>query len=888
MVVKAIMLLAVALLISALLVPTEAQVTPPLTSSGLNTQVSAPTPVTGGKTQYDITGGTRPNSGPNLFHSFGKFDVPTNNIANFLNDTNTPTTNILSRVTGGTPSNIFGTIQTTGFPGAHLFLMNPAGVVFGPTAQLNVEGSFHVTTADYLRMTDGAKFHVDPVQPSVLSVAPVAAFGFTAAKPVAITVQGSTLEVPTQQGLSIVGGDFTLTGGTLRAFGGRIQIASVASSGEVIPSGAGQPLALDVSSFTRLGSVTESASSNLSVSAPTTTSTIGAGTVLIRANQLTVASSGINATTAVTNGASVGIDLNVTEKILLTGSTAQTAANGAGRAGDIRIQTDTLQVDGAGILGRALSGTGDGGAIDVNARLVDLRNGFGIQTFTNAGGRAGNITLRADRLEIRDGANIFSGGLGTGSGGIIDVAVKELFGSATNLASVQNCAQCNTGINAQAGFGSRGGSVRVHADNIQLFDGAVILSQLFSIGPGANMEVTAKDILLSGTVTVTGSSGPVTHFATIGSTLSGTFATGTGGNVTVNAENIELTNNGRIFSSLIFSAPGNAGNTAVNTGTLNIHDRGGVFATSFLGTGNSGDIDITAKEITISGVRNSLDPGGVADFTGLSASTLSGRGGTLRVTTDDLFVRDKGIIASTTFGTGNSGNIQIAAKNVSVTDAGQMTAVTGGSGRGGNIDIIADNVAVTGQALVPGALDAGAAVITSRSQAGGDAGSITIVAKQLDVSNGGAINNDALAAGKGGNIQIQAGQMQVENLASVSAGTFGKGNAGNISLSGDSLIVTSGGRVEAGTSAQGAGGTINITTTGDVTISGVSADGQTRSGIFAKTQTSGSGSGGGSGGGGSGGGSGGGGAVPSTIPGNAGDINITAKNLLLDLAGPGR
>ena len=177
---------------------------------------------------------------------------------------------------------------------------------------------------------------------------------------------------------------------------------------------------------------------------------------------------------------------------------------------------------------------------------------------------------------------------------------------------------------------------------------------------------------------MTGPSGPVTQFATIGSSLSGTFATGTGGNVTVNAENIELTNDGRIVSTLIFGAPGNAGNTVVNTATLNIHDRGGVFASSFLGTGNSGNIDITAKDITISGVRNSLDPGGVADFTGLSASTLAGRGGTLRVTTDDLFVRDKGIIASTTFGTGNSGNIQIAAKNLTVTDAGQITAVTGG------------------------------------------------------------------------------------------------------------------------------------------------------------------------------------------------------------------
>src|SRR5437867_3749857 len=52
---------------------------PPITSSGLNTQVGAPTNV-GGKVQYDITGGTRPGNGPNLFHSFGEFGVPNNNI----------------------------------------------------------------------------------------------------------------------------------------------------------------------------------------------------------------------------------------------------------------------------------------------------------------------------------------------------------------------------------------------------------------------------------------------------------------------------------------------------------------------------------------------------------------------------------------------------------------------------------------------------------------------------------------------------------------------------------------------------------------------------------------------------------------------------------------
>jgi large exoprotein involved in heme utilization and adhesion len=88
----------------------EAQA-PPITPSGLHTQVSAPVNIPGG-TQYNITGGTRPGAGPNLFHSFGQFGVPTANIANFLNETALPTSNILGRVTGGNPSNIFGTIRT--------------------------------------------------------------------------------------------------------------------------------------------------------------------------------------------------------------------------------------------------------------------------------------------------------------------------------------------------------------------------------------------------------------------------------------------------------------------------------------------------------------------------------------------------------------------------------------------------------------------------------------------------------------------------------------------------------------------------------------------------------------------------------------------------------
>ena len=58
------------------------------------------TTVTQAGTTYHVTGGTRPSNGPNLFHSFGEFGVPTNHIANFQNETALPTTNILGRVTG--------------------------------------------------------------------------------------------------------------------------------------------------------------------------------------------------------------------------------------------------------------------------------------------------------------------------------------------------------------------------------------------------------------------------------------------------------------------------------------------------------------------------------------------------------------------------------------------------------------------------------------------------------------------------------------------------------------------------------------------------------------------------------------------------------------------
>src|ERR1700735_4913562 len=114
--------------------------------------------------------------GNNLFHSFGQFNLSQGDTASFTGPANI--LNILARVTGGKPSMIDGTIDTTTMPNANFFLINPFGVVFGQHAQVNVNGSFAVTTADYVKLADGGRFDARNPANDVLTAAPVSAFGF--------------------------------------------------------------------------------------------------------------------------------------------------------------------------------------------------------------------------------------------------------------------------------------------------------------------------------------------------------------------------------------------------------------------------------------------------------------------------------------------------------------------------------------------------------------------------------------------------------------------------------------------------------------------------------------------------------------------------------------
>jgi filamentous hemagglutinin family protein len=190
--------------------------------------------------RQDITGGTRSRDGQNLFHSFERFGLSAGEIANFRS--NPQIVNILGRITGGDPSVINGLLQVTG-GSSNLFLLNPAGIVFGSDARLDVPASFTATTANGIGFGNRWFNALGPNDYAALVSNPDQ-FAFTMAQPGAIANFGE-LTVNPEQNLTLLGGTVINTG-TLSAPGGSITVAAVPGQNLVRVSQAGSLLSLDL------------------------------------------------------------------------------------------------------------------------------------------------------------------------------------------------------------------------------------------------------------------------------------------------------------------------------------------------------------------------------------------------------------------------------------------------------------------------------------------------------------------------------------------------------------------------------------------------------------------------------------------------------------------
>ena len=186
-------------------------------------------PVTLNNGNYAITADMGKQRGGNLFHSFGQFTVGTGDTAQFSGPSSV--SNIIGRVTGGNLSEIDGTLSST-IPGANLFLLNPAGFLFGANASLNIPGAFHASTGDYLSLSDGARFYVSPTANSAMTIAAPSSFGFLSnANHGDISLEGAQLQSTPNYSISFSAGNINLTNlARVSAPGAAINITAVGNT----------------------------------------------------------------------------------------------------------------------------------------------------------------------------------------------------------------------------------------------------------------------------------------------------------------------------------------------------------------------------------------------------------------------------------------------------------------------------------------------------------------------------------------------------------------------------------------------------------------------------------------------------------------------------------
>ena len=182
--------------------------------------------------QFIIDKGTQPQNGPNLFHSFSEFSLSDGESAYFVSPDGVE--RIFSRVTGTDISEIFGTLGILNEGNADLFFLNPNGVIFGPNARLDVNGSFIASTSDSIGFVNGGLFSASQPQESVLLTVQPNAFFFNTtsasfAERGSITHQ-SKKKVANADG-SVSRGFEVLEGETIGFLGGAIDIGRIQGIG---------------------------------------------------------------------------------------------------------------------------------------------------------------------------------------------------------------------------------------------------------------------------------------------------------------------------------------------------------------------------------------------------------------------------------------------------------------------------------------------------------------------------------------------------------------------------------------------------------------------------------------------------------------------------------
>ncbi len=395
------------------------------------------TAVTRQDNRFNIQGGRLSADDANLFHSFREFNLQKGQTASF--SSTEIIKNILTRVTGGNQSFINGTLEVVG-SNANLYIINPAGIAFGPNAQLNVPASFTATTASGIRFNQ-AWFSATGTNNYEQLIGTPSAFVFPR-QPTAI-FNAADLEVKPGQELTLMGGSVVNTG-TLKAPGGQITIAAIPEEGLLRVSQEGHLLSLELPSASSGEnniaplSIPEMLTDGIS---PRRTHATGVtinnnGQLVLTGNEMPNPPPGTVLITGNIDASSPGAIANRSLPPLRT-------EGGRVRVFGSNIDLSNAQIDVSGqtgggtvTIGNAI--TNNSSNIPVIYRWespssIRVSRDTRISASARENGRGGNVAVRGDRLDVA--GQIDARGAGEGGGGSVEVSGAGRFNGSVDLSA---------------------------------------------------------------------------------------------------------------------------------------------------------------------------------------------------------------------------------------------------------------------------------------------------------------------------------------------------------------------------------------------------------------------------------------------------------------------
>jgi filamentous hemagglutinin family protein len=485
----------------------------------------------------------------------------------------------------------------------------------------------------------------------------------------------------------------------------------------------------------------------------------------------------------------------------------------AGNGNDITVRTGSLFLQNGSVITSTTGGDGKAGNLVIAATDRISLNGKGVAIISTVAegvrGRSGEINISSDTLSINDQAGISSSNFGTGNAGNINFKViGELIITGNEKTA---------GISSFGGDKGNGGNIVLKVGFLTLKDNALISSAgIKSGGSSGNIDIVSEnDILLSNKATIAttafggGDSGIINLSAKNAtllekSTIISTLIAGKGnaGDIIFNITDSLNMSDSIIQSNTSKNTEGNSGNSTINTRDLNILDNS-IIATSGLGKGNAGDININA--------RNNLNVFNSSVLSNISEGA-EGNGGTNKINTGILNVQGKSVILTSINGKGNAGNIQINAReSIFITDGSRVSSTIEekGIGQGGNISLNSNIFFLQDS------------VMSATSLGKGNAGSVdikasdaTIITKSILGSPTGIFVTSQGSSGIAGDVFISSPKILLTS-AGISASSITGANGGNIRIADANLIfLRQGGFIAASVggenSADGNGGNVNI------------------------------------------------------------------------------